>query len=160
MKGLEVDGVFAGIRNTSVRFAGAYTDARYQYFPNSAQPLENGFTGAAPYQDVSGQLLPGAAKFSFNISPEVRFPFAADKTIHAGFNTAFISRYKSDNSLSSYSWIPAHSVTDFAAGTPRPSRDGLACSSQEDCSPYGSSRRNPAIAEIRGEFINEPRALR
>ena len=40
----------------------------------------------------------------------------ADKNIHASFNTAFISRYKSDNSLSEYSWIPAHSVTDLAVG--------------------------------------------
>jgi outer membrane receptor protein involved in Fe transport len=116
VKGVEVDGVFAAIRNLSIRFAGAYTDARYQSFPNSAQPLENGFTGAAPYQDVSGQLLPGAARFSFNIAPDVRIPFAGDKNIHASFNTAFISRYKSDNSLSEYSWIPAHSVTDLAVG--------------------------------------------
>ncbi len=116
VKGVEVDGVFAGIRNLSIRFAGAYTDARYQSFPNSAQPLENGFTGAAPYQDVSGQLLPGAAQFSFNIAPDVRIPFSGDKNIHASFNTAFISRFKSDNSLSEFSWIPAHSVTDLAVG--------------------------------------------
>ena len=116
VKGLEVDGVFAGIRNTSIRFAGAYTDARYQSFPNSAQPVENGFTGAAPYQDVSGQLLPGAAKVSFNIAPDFRIPLSGDKNVHASFNTAFISRYQSDNSLSAFSWIPAHSVTDLAVG--------------------------------------------
>jgi hypothetical protein len=78
--------------------------------------VENGFTGAAPYQDVSGQLLPGAAKVSFNIAPDVRIPLSGDKNVHASFNTAFISRYQSDNSLSAFSWIPAHSVTDLAVG--------------------------------------------
>jgi outer membrane receptor protein involved in Fe transport len=57
-KGVEFDGVYAGIKNTTLRFSGAYTDARYKDFTNSAQPNENGYTGAAPYQDVSGQTLP------------------------------------------------------------------------------------------------------
>jgi outer membrane receptor protein involved in Fe transport len=116
VKGLEIDGVVAPLRNASVRFAGAYTDARYAEFPNSAQPVENGFAGASPYRDVTGQLLPGAGRFSFNVSPEVRFPFGADKNLHANLNTSFISRYKSDNSLSDYSWVPAHAVTDLAIG--------------------------------------------
>ena len=116
VKGLEIDGVFAGIRNVSIRFAGAYTDARYRDFPNSAQPVENGYAGASPYRDVSGEFLPGAAKFSFNIGPDIRIPLSGDKNLHAGLNTAFISRYNSDNSLSVYGWVPAHSVTDLAVG--------------------------------------------
>jgi len=116
VKGLEIDGVFAGIRNVSIRFAGAYTDARYQDFPNSAQPVENGYVGASPYRDVSGQFLPGSARFSFNIGPDIRVPLSGDKNLHASLNTAFISRYNSDNSLSAYGWIPAHSVTDVAVG--------------------------------------------
>jgi len=116
VKGLEVDGVVALLRNASIRFAGAYTDARYAEFTNSAQPVENGFTGASPYRDVSGELLPGAGRFSFNISPDVRFPLDVDKNLHVSLNTSFISRYKSDNSLSitagsphtpSPTWLPA-----------------------------------------------------
>jgi len=116
VKGVEIDGVLAAIPHTTIRFAGAYTDARYQYFPNSAQPVENGYTGAPPYQDVSGQLLPGAAKFSFNIAPDVRIPLLGDKNVHFSFNTAFLSRFNSDNSLSVYGWVPAHSVTDLTVG--------------------------------------------
>ena len=116
VKGLEIDGVVAPLRVASIRFAGAYTDARYAEFTNSAQPVENGFTGAPPYRDVSGQLLPGAGRFSFNLSPDVRIPFGGDKNVHINLNTSFISRFKSDNSLSDYSWIAAHAVTDVAAG--------------------------------------------
>ncbi len=53
-KGVEIDGVYAGIPHTTLRFSGAYNDAYYASFPNSAQPVENGFTGAPPYRDVSG----------------------------------------------------------------------------------------------------------
>jgi iron complex outermembrane receptor protein len=41
-EGLEVDAVYGGIKNTTLRFAGAYNNAHYVYFPNSAQPVENG----------------------------------------------------------------------------------------------------------------------
>ncbi len=67
--------------------------------------------GASPYRDVSGELLQGAGRFSFNISPEVRLPFGSDKNLLRGLSTSFISRHKSDNSLSDYSWIRAHAVS-------------------------------------------------
>ena len=116
VKGVEIDGVARPTRSLSIRFAGAFTDAGYQYFPNSAQPVENGYAGVAPYRDVSGQPLPGAARVTFNIAPDLRFPFGGDKNIHVSFNTAYTSRYNSDNSLSTYGWIPAHSVTDLSTG--------------------------------------------
>ena len=113
---VRVKGEIDGIAQAVVRFAGAFTDAGYQYFPNSAQPVENGYAGVAPYRDVSGQPLPGAARVTFNIAPDLRFPFGGDKNIHVSFNTAYTSRYNSDNSLSTYGWIPAHSVTDLSTG--------------------------------------------
>src|SRR3984893_17796091 len=45
-RGVEVDAIYAGIRNATIRLSGAYTDAFYKDFPNSAQPVENGYTGA------------------------------------------------------------------------------------------------------------------
>jgi len=116
VKGVEVDGVAAPHRNLSIRFAGAYTDARYESFPNSAQPVENGYAGASPYRDVSGELLPGAALVTFNVAPDIRFPIGDDEYLHASFNAAFFGRYNADNSLSVYGWIPAHSVTDLSVG--------------------------------------------
>jgi iron complex outermembrane recepter protein len=115
-KGLEIDGVYSGIRNTTIRFSGAYNDARYKNFPNSAQPLENGYAGASPYQDVSGQSLPGAAKLSFNIGVDYRQTVWNDKEFHTTFNTAYTSKFNSDTSLSSYGWIPSSNITDLAIG--------------------------------------------
>lgn len=115
-KGLEFDGAYSGIPNTTLRFSGAYTDARYKDFKQSAQPVENGYTGAAPYRDVTGQALPGASKFTFNIGADYKHPVFTDKEFHVSFNTAYNTRYNSDNTLSSYGWIGASSITDLAVG--------------------------------------------
>ncbi len=115
-KGLEFDGAWSGIANTTLRFSGAYTDARYKDFKLSAQPVENGYAGAAPYRDVTGQALPGASKFTFNVGADYRKPVFADKEFHASFNTAYNSRYNADNTLSSYGWVGGSAITDLALG--------------------------------------------
>ncbi len=115
-KGLEVDGAYSGITNVTLRFAGAYTDASYKDFANSAQPVENGYAGAAPYQDVTGQALPGAAKYTLNVGADYRRPVLGNKEFHASINTAYASRSNSDVSLSSYGWVPAAAVSDLAIG--------------------------------------------
>jgi outer membrane receptor protein involved in Fe transport len=115
-KGLEIDGVYSGLRHTTIRFAGAYTDARYKKFENAAQPAENGYTGAAPYRDLSGKVLPGASKFTANIGVDYRIPVLGDKEFHIDFNTAYHTKYYSDNALSKYSIIKAGSITDFGIG--------------------------------------------
>jgi hypothetical protein len=38
------------------------------------------------------------------------------KLFHTSFNTLYESRYNSDATLSEYSWIPGHSVTDWSIG--------------------------------------------
>jgi len=122
--GVELDGSYQGLRYTSIRFAGSYNNASYTDFKNSAVPLEMGNQGA--YRDVSGMTLPGAAQFTFNVGPEVRFPLKlvgmealGNSEFHANFNTAFTSGYKSDPLLSSYSWIHANATTDLAFGVGR-----------------------------------------
>lgn len=115
-QGLEIDGVYSGIPNTNIRFSGAYNDARFKDFPNSAQPAENGFTGAAAYRSLTGETLPGAAKFTFNVGVDYRVPLFGNKELHASLNTLYSSKYNSDNSLSSYAIIPSHYVSDFAIG--------------------------------------------
>jgi outer membrane receptor protein involved in Fe transport len=113
-KGLEIDGVYSGIRYTTLRFAGAYTDARYKKFKNAAQPAE--YNGSAPYRDLSGKVLPGASKFTANIGVDYRIPVSGDKEFHVDFNTAYHTKYYSDNALSRYSVIKAGSITDFGIG--------------------------------------------
>lgn len=124
--GVEIDGQYSGIPYTTINFSGAFNDAIYTDFKNAAQPVENGFTGAAPYRDVTGQRLAGAAQFTFNIAPEVRVPVSVlggENVFHTSFNTYFTSKYNSDVNLSSYAWIPANTTTDFAIGMGR--RDNL-----------------------------------
>lgn len=118
-KGIEIDGAYSGLRNTTIRFAGAYNDARYKDFKNAAQPLENGYAGASPYTDLSGHTLPGASKYTFNIGVDYRKPVFGDKLFLASFNTAYNTKYNSDDSLSSYGEIPGKSITDVSIGLGR-----------------------------------------
>jgi len=118
-KGLEIDGVYAGLPRMTIRFSAAYNDAYYDEFPNSAQPNENGFSGAPPYQDVSGETLPGAYKYAFNTGIDYRQPVFANLELITSLNAAYNSSFKSDNALSSYSVIPAKTLVDFAIGIGR-----------------------------------------
>ncbi|RYY76442.1 MAG: TonB-dependent receptor [Gammaproteobacteria bacterium] len=116
-QGMEIDSIYNGIEHLSLRFAGAYTDAKYVEFTNAAQPNEFGNLQASqPYRDVSGEQLPGAAKVTFNIGADYRLPVWNDKEFHASLNTLYTGKYNSDNNLSSYGWIPAAYSTDFSIG--------------------------------------------
>jgi iron complex outermembrane receptor protein len=114
-QGVEVDAAYIGIARTQLRLAGAFNDARYREFPNAAQPAENGYAGAAPYRDVSGEALPGASKWSFNLTLDHRIPVGGSE-LHGSVTTAYNSRYNSDNALSSYGWVPGKNVTDVVVG--------------------------------------------
>jgi iron complex outermembrane receptor protein len=116
VKGVEIDGVYGGIPNTSIRFSGTYNDAYYAEFPNLAQPVENGFAGAPPYRNASGENLPGSFKYAFNLGVDWRVPFSGKLEFHTSANAAWQSRFNSDVALSSYAWIPARTLVDVAAG--------------------------------------------
>jgi outer membrane receptor protein involved in Fe transport len=116
VRGLEIDGLYSGIRNTTLRFSGAYNDAIYKEFPNAAAPVENGFPGAPPFLDYSGQRLAGAPRYTFNVGADYRVPVFADFEFHTSANVAATSGYYSDNSLSSYSIIKKNALVDFAVG--------------------------------------------
>lgn len=122
VSGLEVDGLYTGLRNWSFRFAGAYNKAIYKDFKNSAQPVENAYSGASPYRDVSGQALAGAPKFSFNVGVDYRHALFGDKEFHSSANVAYTGRYNSDVSLSDYAWIPGSTVVDLAVGVGKQNR--------------------------------------
>lgn len=115
-QGLEIDGVYSGISNTTIRFSGAYNDARYTNFTSAGQPVENGYAGASPYRDVTGRTLPGAAKWTGNVGVDYRKPFFDNLDLRTSFNVAFTSRFNSDVSLSDYAWIGGSAITDFSIG--------------------------------------------
>jgi iron complex outermembrane receptor protein len=114
-RGLELDAVYSGIQNLSIRVSGAYTDARYVSFPQAAKPDELGYLTTA-YVDQSGLTLPGVAKWTGNVGAEYRAPVWADRQFHTSFNTAFTSRYNNSDTLSSYGYVPGNAITDFAIG--------------------------------------------
>lgn len=120
VKGVEIDSVFVGIPNTTIRLSTAYNDARYKDFKNSPQPVENGnLTGAAAQNDVSGQTLAGAAKVTGNLGVDYRIPVSQSFEFHTSANAAYTGRYNSDPSLSSYAWIPSNTIVDAAIGLGR-----------------------------------------
>jgi iron complex outermembrane receptor protein len=115
--GLEVDGSYSGIPHTTVRFSGAYTEAKYKQFLYSPVPADyQTGTGLPAYRDVSGQYLTGAARFTFNIGPEFRHVVFGDKLFHTSFNAAFISGNNGDNALSGYSNVDKRWLVDASIG--------------------------------------------
>jgi len=115
-RGLEIDGVYGGIPRTTLRFSGAWNLARYKSFPNSAQPVENGYTGAPAYQDVSGRTLAGAPRLAFNVGADYRQPVSADKDAHLSANVAYSGKFNSDVSLSRYAVVGESVLADLSVG--------------------------------------------
>ncbi|MES2263797.1 MAG: TonB-dependent receptor [Pseudomonadota bacterium] len=114
-KGLEFDGVYTGIPNLSLRFSGAYNDARYVSFPLAAKPDELAYL-PGNYVDQSGLALPGASKWTGNLGAEYRAPLRGGHQFHASFNTALNSRYNNTDTLSSYGWVAGGGLTDLSIG--------------------------------------------
>lgn len=115
VRGLEIDGVYGGFRNITLRFSGAYNDAKYEEFTNAGLPVEQGNL-TVPYWDVSGQTLAGAPKLAFNVGVDYRAPLSSLFEFHTSANVAYTGRFNSDNALSQYGEIPAHSIVDFGVG--------------------------------------------
>ncbi|RTL24885.1 MAG: TonB-dependent receptor [Burkholderiales bacterium] len=118
VSGLEVDGVYAGIPNTTIRFSGAYNRAVYEQFTNAAYPAEQGdlVTAANPYKDLSGSVMPGAPKLTGNLGVDYQLPVWGDKVFHASANIAVSSGFYSDTALSRYSWIGKSAIVDASVG--------------------------------------------
>lgn len=114
VEGLEFDGTYTGFDDFTIRFSGAYNDAHYVDFKNSPKPDELAYL-SAPFVDQSGKALPGAAKFTFNLGAEYRLLF--NKTqFHTSLNAAYTSKYFNNDTLSTYSIVPAYTLTDGSIG--------------------------------------------
>lgn len=116
-RGIELDVALLAIPYTTIRFSGAYTDARYVDFKFAANPAELG--GSNPkgaYYDASGKTLAGAPKWSGNVFADFSYPVSPDTVVHANVNYNFQSAYYSDTSLSRYARTDFFGVTDFSVG--------------------------------------------
>ncbi|QSA97386.1 TonB-dependent receptor [Methylococcus sp. EFPC2] len=120
-KGVELDLTYSGIEYTTLRFAGAYNDARYEDFKFLAKPLELGGS-SIPYYDASGKTLPGAPKFTFNLNANYARPISDSLDFHANVNYRFTSSYNNDPSLSRYAMVDPYGITDVAIGFGRRDR--------------------------------------
>jgi outer membrane receptor protein involved in Fe transport len=116
IRGLEVDGAYTGWRNITVRFSGAYNEAKYKSFTNSPTPAEYETAGVL---DQSGNFLSGASRVLFNLGAEYRLPVFGDKVFHTSFNAAFKGRFNSDNNLSQYAYINSRVLADASIGIGR-----------------------------------------
>jgi outer membrane receptor protein involved in Fe transport len=114
--GIEIDGVYAGIPRTTLRFSGAYNRAKYDEFPNSAYPAEraNESTNTKPYFDASGQDLPGTPKFTFNIGANYRQPIFGEHELHTSANWSWTSGSYGSSSI--YSYVAPNGKIDWAVG--------------------------------------------
>lgn len=121
-QGAEVDFVYSGIQYTTLRFSGAYTDAKYVDFQFSAQPSENANL-TKRFRDVSGSTLPNAPKIQFNATADYRRPIFTDKTLHASIGYTYSGRENGDTALSSYGWREPYGLVDLSLGIGR--QDGL-----------------------------------
>ncbi len=115
-KGLELDVTYAGIPYTTIRFAGAYTDARYVSFPQAAPPGELSNWPGHAYVDASGKTLPGAPKLSGNLFADYSYPLGNGKVFRANVNYNYTSGYYPDQTLSRYTKTDTFGVTDVLIG--------------------------------------------
>lgn len=117
--GVELDGVYSGIPYTEISLAAAYNIARYKEFPMAPQTPENGYREALPYQDLGGEILPGAAKATANLGIDFSYPVFSNYEFHSDLNVNYTSRYNSDITLSAYSWIEDYTIVDLGVGLGR-----------------------------------------
>lgn len=118
-RGVELDANWSALDRLQVRFSGAYNDATYRSFPQAPYPAERANESVGPdnlFQDISGATLPGASKVTFNLGLQYHQPVFQGQELSATFNTTYASRYKSDNALSEYSWIPGTWISDATLG--------------------------------------------
>lgn len=120
--GLEIDGSYNGIAYTTITLSAAYNVAKYKEFPTAPNTPERNPATSGPYQDLGGQILPGAAKYTGNLGIDWRYPVAGKYEIFVNGNANYTSRYNSDITLSQYSWIDDYTVVDAGLGFGRQDR--------------------------------------
>jgi iron complex outermembrane receptor protein len=118
-QGVEFDGTYTGIEHFTFRFSGAYNDTHYDEYPNAPLPPELGHLGKLTppvlYIDRSGEKLPGAPEYTFNVGVQYRRAF--DKAeFHTAINAAYTGDYFNGDDFSTYSKIKGYWIADGSIG--------------------------------------------
>jgi iron complex outermembrane receptor protein len=117
-RGVEGDFAWTPSRHISLNAAFAYTDATYRRYVNAQQTPEDQDRG--PQQDLSGQRLPGASKFTYTLGADVSQPLgeiaggAAEIYGHADYSHR--SSYYTSASNSRYTLVPAYGLLNARIG--------------------------------------------
>lgn len=124
VKGLELDTVYGGIKNLSLRAALAYNDARYSkdtYLPFVNERDPTGVPSSARYYNAKGDVLNNAPKFSAKLGFDYRVPVFGDKLFYTTANYTYYTKQQTSPSV--YDQLPAYGILDLGIGLGR--RDGL-----------------------------------
>lgn len=122
-KGVEIDAAYS-FSNTTIRFAGAYSDPRYDDFKYSAKPPElGGDSKLPPYYDVSGKTLAGASKVSYNLSVNNEVSVFNDRKLHSSVNYNYVSSFNPSSTLSRYAKQEGYGLADLAVGISTKNKD-------------------------------------
>ncbi|RYY02929.1 MAG: TonB-dependent receptor [Gammaproteobacteria bacterium] len=121
-QGIEFDGIYSGIDNFTFRFSGAYNDAHYADYPNAPLPAEEAYKSAQGilFVDRSGESLPGAPKYTFNVGAQYRKP-VGNYEVHSSVNAAYTGSYNNGDDFSTYTKIKGYWITDVSLGIAAPS---------------------------------------
>lgn len=117
-QGVEADFVFSGLKYTTFRFSGAYSDAKYLDFKFAGQPIENSNL-TQQFRDVTGFTLQNAPKIQFNVTGDYRRPVFGNMQFHASAGYTYTSSENGDATLSSYAFRRPYGIVDAAIGIGR-----------------------------------------
>ncbi|MFN3856273.1 MAG: TonB-dependent receptor [Caulobacter sp.] len=118
VRGLELDLFTRPIGGFSFYANLAYTDGRYDSFPNGPCPLERIGTSTAAC-DLSGKELPGVSKWAGSFGGEYRQTVNLGRyavEAYAGVDASFRSAYFADAADSRYTRLPAYEIVNLRAG--------------------------------------------
>ena len=120
-RGFEADAQWRVSPLASFSGSVAYTDATYRSFANAPAPLETANLNLG-IAELSGQTLPGVAKWAFNVGTDARQPLGGgDVALYAHADYSYRSKATSvtlvNNSI--YGQIPAYGLVNGRIGISR-----------------------------------------
>jgi iron complex outermembrane receptor protein len=117
VRGLEIDASATIGQTLSAYVGAAFTDGKYDSFPDAPPPLED--TGGPQVKDVSGTVLPGISKQAVSFGGEyVKRGRLSGRSgqFFAAFDTSYRSSFSSSSSASRYLIVDGYSLTNVRFG--------------------------------------------
>ncbi|WP_245656237.1 TonB-dependent receptor [Novosphingobium naphthalenivorans] len=123
VQGVELDGALHVGTRFSLRFAGAYTDAKYVSYPKGPCPIEM-VGSSSTVCDLSGKPLPGTPKWSGSLGGEYAVPVPIGATsgdFYLRGDVSAKSKQYGDGSDSAYLILPGYALLNASIGYRTPS---------------------------------------